>query len=236
MYTIVICEDDLTHKKVLKDYISQIFSEVSSKFKIYEFTSGLDLINSELDNIDIYFLDIKMDGLSGMDTAIKIREVDDKSEIIFITSLIDYVQEGYVVRAYRYLVKPINYKDLKKHVINCIEDMHKNKENFMLIGNNIEMIKIPIADILYIEVRKKELTIHSHDKTYVTKCSMNKAEKDLRKFDFFRCHKSYLINLKKMDTLTKDSVIINEIAIPVSKHRINTLKKIITYVLADVLC
>ncbi len=54
-----------------------------------------------------------MEKLNGMDTARKIREVDNEMEIIFVTSLIDYVQEGYEVRAYRYLLKPIELKELK---------------------------------------------------------------------------------------------------------------------------
>jgi DNA-binding LytR/AlgR family response regulator len=236
MYRVALCEDDLTQKNLLKDYIKQIFSEVSSQLKLYEYSSGTDLINSNLVGIDIYFLDIKMSGLSGMETALKIREDDENSEIIFITSLIDYIQDGYIVRAYRYLSKPVKYEELKEHVLNCIEDIRKKKENFLIVENKGEIVKIPIEKILYIEVRKKELTIHTSSILYKTRSSMNKIEKDLKKYNFFRCHKSFLINLKEINYLNKDYVDIAGEIVPVSKHRINELKKLITYILGDVLC
>ena len=63
----------------------------------------------KLDDKEIYFLDIEMKKLTGMDVARKIRERNDKSEIIFTTGLIDYIHDGYEVRAYRYLLKPIQF-------------------------------------------------------------------------------------------------------------------------------
>ncbi|MDQ9831229.1 response regulator, partial [Acinetobacter baumannii] len=66
-----------------------------------------------LKDTDIFILDIKMYEVSGMDLAKIIRKENEISEIIFVTSLVAYVQEGYTVRAYRYLLKPINYEELK---------------------------------------------------------------------------------------------------------------------------
>lgn len=63
-----------------------------------------------LKGIDIFFLDIQMNKLTGMDLARWIRKENDTSEIIFVTSLVNYIQEGYTVRAYRYLLKPIIMK------------------------------------------------------------------------------------------------------------------------------
>jgi len=79
--------------------------------------------------------------------------------------LIDYIQDGYIVRAYRYLSKPVKYEELKEHVLNCIEDIRKKKENFLIIENKGEIVKIPIEKILYIEVRKKELILFLYGRT-----------------------------------------------------------------------
>ena len=69
-----------------------------------------------------------MNKLNGMDTARKIRTLDNKAQIIFITSLIEYALEGYEVRAYRYLIKSVKYEDLKENIINCIKEIDiKNK-------------------------------------------------------------------------------------------------------------
>ena len=95
-----------------------------------------------------------MGKINGMNTARQIRELDKKVEIIFITSLIEYALEGYEVRAYRYLIKPIKYDDLKNNVLNCIKEISiQNK--YIIVKEQGNRIKLDINEITYIEVQKK---------------------------------------------------------------------------------
>ncbi|MBY1533384.1 LytTR family DNA-binding domain-containing protein [Clostridioides difficile] len=236
MYRIVICEDDITQIAFLRECILKSLEGISSQIELFEFNSGEELLETNLEGIDIFFLDIKMLQLTGMDVAKIIRETNDTSEIIFITSIVDYIQEGYKVRAYRYLLKPIDFGDLNESILSCISDIIKKRENFMLIENKGIINKILINSIMYIEVRKKVLTIHTKNDTYYTKNSMDKIELELEKYNFFRCHKSYLINLEYIQFICKNTVVINGEDIPVSKYRMANLKKKLTYVLGDVLC
>ncbi len=236
MYRIVICEDDITQITFLRECILKSLEGISSQIELFEFNSGEELLETNLEGIDIFFLDIKMLQLTGMDVARIIRETNDTSEIIFITSIVDYIQEGYKVRAYRYLLKPIDFKDLNESILSCISDIIKKRENFMLIENKGIINKILINSIMYIEVRKKVLTIHTKNDIYYTKNSMDKIELELEKYNFFRCHKSYLINLEYIQFICKNAVVINNEDIPVSKYRISDLKTKLTHVLGDVLC
>ncbi|EGT4206663.1 LytR/AlgR family response regulator transcription factor [Clostridioides difficile] len=236
MYRIVICEDDITQIAFLRECILKSLEGISSQIEVFEFNSGEELLETNLEGIDIFFLDIKMLQLTGIDVAKIIRETNDTSEIIFITSIVDYIQEGYKVRAYRYLLKPIDFGDLNESILSCISDIIKKRENFMLIENKGIINKILINSIMYIEVRKKVLTIHTKNDTYYTKNSMDKIELELEKYNFFRCHKSYLINLEYIQFICKNTVVINDEDIPVSKYRMSDLKKKLTYVLGDVLC
>ncbi|TQW38231.1 DNA-binding response regulator, partial [Clostridioides difficile] len=231
MYRIVICEDDITQIAFLRECILKSLEGISSQIELFEFNSGEELLETNLEGIDIFFLDIKMLQLTGMDVAKIIRETNDTSEIIFITSIVDYIQEGYKVRAYRYLLKPIDFGDLNESILSCISDIIKKRENFMLIENKGIINKILINSIMYIEVRKKVLTIHTKNDTYYTKNSMDKIELELEKYNFFRCHKSYLINLEYIQFICKNTVVINGKDIPVSKYRMANLKKKLTYVL-----
>ncbi|TFZ90038.1 response regulator transcription factor [Clostridioides difficile] len=236
MYRIVICEDDITQIAFLRECILKSLEGISSQIELFEFNSGEELLETNLEGIDIFFLDIKMLQLTGMDVAKIIRETNDTSEIIFITSIVDYIQEGYKVRAYRYLLKPIDFGDLNESILSCISDIIKKRENFMLIENKGIINKILINSIMYIEVRKKVLTIHTKNDTYYTKNSMDKIELELEKYNFFRCHKSYLINLEYIQFICINTVVINDEDVPVSKYRMADLKKKLTYVLGDVLC
>ncbi|HDN2509804.1 TPA: response regulator transcription factor, partial [Clostridioides difficile] len=219
MYRIVICEDDITQIAFLRECILKSLEGISSQIELFEFNSGEELLETNLEGIDIFFLDIKMLQLTGMDVAKIIRETNDTSEIIFITSIVDYIQEGYKVRAYRYLLKPIDFGDLNESILSCISDIIKKRENFMLIENKGIINKILINSIMYIEVRKKVLTIHTKNDTYYTKNSMDKIELELEKYNFFRCHKSYLINLEYIQFICKNTVVINDEDVPVSKYR-----------------
>ena len=101
MINIVICEDELEQRNIIKKYINDISKGISVKFELLEFESAEEFLLNKIEfkNVDIFILDINMNGMSGMDLARLIREKDDISEIIFVTSLLEYVQDGYTGRA-----------------------------------------------------------------------------------------------------------------------------------------
>ncbi|WP_228370466.1 LytR/AlgR family response regulator transcription factor [Gottschalkia acidurici] len=109
-------------------------------------------------------LDILMDNLTGIDVVRKIRKFDDKVEIIFTTSILDYAQQRYEVRACRYLIKPINCKELKKYIVSFIDEIRKNNESYTFIQERNEIHKVLIEDITYVEIIRKDMTIHAIEK------------------------------------------------------------------------
>lgn len=236
MYRMVICEDDATQRKFLKDCILKSVEDICTNIELLEFSSGEELLEQNLEGIDIYFLDIQMFELTGMDVAKRIRERDNTSEIIFITSLLEYIQDGYKVRAYRYLLKPIEYEDLKENILNCISDIISKRENFIIVEEQGISYKVGIKDITYIEIIKKDITIHTVHKDYNIKNRIKNLEQELSMYNFFRCHKSYLINMEHIDFIGKDNVMIKYIEIPVSKYRMSNLKTKLTNMLGAIIC
>ena len=101
---IAICDDE----KIFRDQIKKYILEVSSDSSIDEYTCGDDLAGSE-SNYDIIFLDIEMPGISGIETAEKLRENGSDADIIFLTSHVEFVYEAFKVRAFRFLQKPIDH-------------------------------------------------------------------------------------------------------------------------------
>ncbi len=231
-----ICEDNLLHRTILINYIEEFLKLEELSFKVYEFKSGEELLERYPSNLDILLLDIHMDKLTGMDAAKKIREFDKRVEILFTTSISDYVHEGYEVRAYRYLIKPLTYEVVQKHLKECISNIIEKEANFLVINNKKNLMKINLDSVLYIETDKKNLIIHKTDKSYMIKMSMRNIEKLLNRKNFFRCHSSFLVNLKMVESLDKNIVYIKEAPIPVSKHRAQQLKKELTSLLGAIVC
>lgn len=237
MFYIVICEDDILQRELLVNYLNQIFKDLGFEYLLIEFSSGEELLSDYPDKVDIIFLDIQMDELTGMDTARKIREFDNNVEIVFTTAILDYIHEGYEVRAYRYLLKPLKYECILKHTKACIEELIDRKDT-IVVKHKSETTIIQTNDILYIEVLRKEVTIHTKEEKSLFKTSMKSIEDNLIKKNFFRCHKSYLINLKKVKSLKEKEniVIINGNEIPVSRYKLKALKVKLAHLLGDTIC
>lgn len=237
MIKIAICEDEKEIQRLIEDYINNILKNINIEYEIEKYSLGEELLECSLKNIDILLLDIQMGQINGMDTARKIREVDNDMEIIFITSLIDYVQEGYEVRAYRYLLKPIELEELKKHVLTCIKEIEKNKNNYIVIKNKSNTYKIDSNEIKYIEVQKKDMLIHTINKSFDARYSLEKIEKDLKQDKFVRCHKSFLVNLSYVENIKTNTLVLESgEEVPVSRYRYKDIKERFLKFLGDTIC
>lgn len=236
MIRIAICEDEKEQQELLKNYIEKIFEGLSIKYSLDIFNSGEELLENYSKDMDLILLDIQLGEINGMDTARKIRLLDNNVEIIFITSLIEYALEGYKVRAYRYLVKPVKYDDIKENIINCIKELEiKNK--YIIIKKQGNQIKLNINEITYIEVQKETITIHTLNEVYKISGTMSNIEKEIDCSRFFRCHKSFLVNLEHIKIIKQYVAILeNNEEVPVSRYRFKETKDKFFDLIEDKIC
>ncbi|CZR81771.1 TPA: response regulator transcription factor [Clostridioides difficile] len=236
MIKIAICEDEKEQQELLKRYINQIFDVLSVKCRLEVFNSGEELLERYSKDTDILLLDIQMGQINGIDTARKVRVLDDKVEIIFITALIEYALEGYEVRAYRYLIKPVKYNNLKDNIINCIKEVDiKNK--YIVVKVQGSQTKLNVNEIAYIEVQKETITIHTLNEVYKINGTMSNIEKEIDCSRFFRCHKSFLVNLEHVKSIKQYVAILeNSKEVPVSRYRFKETKDKFFDLIEEKLC
>lgn len=225
-----ICENDVVQRNFLKACLVKITEETGLEFELLEFNSGEELLENYT-KMNMIFLDINMEGINGIETAKEIRKFDSVIEIIFVSKLTNYLYEGYEVRAYRYLLKPIRYETIKEITIKCIKNIEMEKS--LVIKYKGKFIILNINEIAYIEVMKKMLTIHTDDKKYVFKMTLTKFEEKLSKHDFFRCHKSFLVNLNKVKEIKDNIANVNDTYIPISKYRLKEFRHKLTKILEN---
>ena len=236
MINIGICEDELHYRVNIKDMLGDILCTYSINYKIYEFSSGEELLSNYPKDLDILIMDIQMKIINGMDTARKIREFDQNLEIIFMTSFSEFMQEGYEVKAYRYILKPISERKISRNILPCINEIMKKKNNYLTINVKNYVDRIKIDSIVYIETDRPNILIYTNDNKYTTKMSISKIDKILREHGFFRCHNSYIVNLKLVESMNSNTLKIGEKYIPISKYRVKELKLALTNILGDILC
>ncbi|CEN26374.1 LytR/AlgR family response regulator transcription factor [Paraclostridium sordellii] len=232
--SISICEDEKFYRDILKEYIHSILKSEYIEYELSIYSSGTEFFNNIDKKVDILLLDICLINESGMDIARKLRDINIKTEIIFITSMQNYVYEAYEVKAFRYMLKPIEYDLLSKYLKDCISEI-LNKNNMIVIKSNKNTLVLPINNILYIEVVRKIVTIYVLDGQHKIEISLKKLEKQLLNYSFFRCHNSYLVNLKAISGIKGNFIIINDYEVPVSRSKYKELQTKLAFTLGDIL-
>lgn len=225
MIRIAIVDDDEKCRNQEKDFIERYGRETDEKFEITVFESGMDFITDYLAVFDIVFLDIEMPLLNGMATARKLRELDDKICIVFITHMAKYAIEGYAVNAIDFVVKPIKYFNfvdkLKKAI--CFVKSHVEKE--LVIKNDEDYFRVPVSQIYYVEKDKNYLIYNTARGKFRERGTIENAQKSLRDCGFSLCNSGCLVNLRLIQQVTQNCIFINGEQLPLSRRRLKDFKR-----------
>jgi len=194
-----------------------------SNFEIITFTSGEEVIEYDK-TINILFLDIQMEGINGLETAEQLRQKDESMIIVFLTGYINFMQAGYRVRAFRYLIKPVNGNEFKETLLEAIHEIKKDSR--IIIGTEGETIFLKLKEIIYIECINRYTVVRTKKNYFETLIKMNNWESILNSGDFYRVHKSYIVNLEYIKEIGKEIILDNEEKVEVSVRKVGQLKKV----------
>lgn len=219
---IAICESEPEQLAIYQSYLNEWADLNQETIKIKTFlTAESFLFNVDYSGqYDLIFLDTKLKKMSGMELAKKIRETDLKIEIVFITREMSYVFEGYNVNALNYLLEPIK----KEEIFNCLKQYRAKhptkKENFMLLQHGTSILKVNLDQIIYIRASDHYVDIKTDEKTFTIREKIGTIEQKLPKHQFCRCHRSYIVNLSKIEQLSKGKIQLKDkTLIPMTKTR-----------------
>ena len=219
MRRIAIVEDDREFAEKLIGYLEQYGKERNITFQARYFQDGEDITENYRSDFDLILMDIQMRFMNGMDAARKIREADTEVLIVFITNEAQFAIDGYSVRAFDYLLKPLPYSVFSVKMDRVISQMKRKTEDHLLLPLSDGAQRVDIRRILYVESRGHTMEIHTKDGIVRTNLKMSSLEEKLNEKNFFRCHKGYLVNLEQVDKLEECDCLIGSERIPVSRRR-----------------
>ncbi|MFT5213990.1 MAG: two-component system LytT family response regulator [Polaribacter sp.] len=228
----VIVDDEPVARNVLETFVAKIpnLELVKSCKNAME---AFEVANQQ--KIDIFFLDINMPDISGLSLA---KSINQKAKIIFTTAYREYAVDGFNLQAVDYLLKPISFDRFLQSIHKYFEGVsfidseikiEKSvlKNDFIFVRSDRKMIKINFDEIRYVESLSDYIKIHSVDKTITTRETIGNIETKLPAKNFLRIHRSYIVNLKKINSYTNEFVEIGKNAIPISRtYKENVLKKL----------
>lgn len=194
MIKIAICDDDNKMILELRNKIFSFVNQTNHSVQVFPFSNAEDLLYSD-EIFDIIFLDIQMDGMTGMEAAQRLRQSGSESFLVFITILKEYVYDAFSVEASDYLLKPLEdqrFKCTMDRILRYIED---RKRSVLTIKKGTWCKSIRFADILYCEAINRKIFIHTKLEVIDYYFKIKELEKQLEPY-FFCCHRSYLVNLQ----------------------------------------
>jgi len=219
---IIICDDVLADRTSLQSIIETYLNEINATVDICAYENGeaftRELSYIKTDEPSIVFLDIYMPGIDGIEVARKIRETNKNMIIVFTTTSPDHGLDGYSVKALQYLLKPITYPQLKDTLDDCMSVFADALRYIEVVTNKITT-KIPLKDVLYIEILAHDCLIHTM--TGITKCrfTLDEMEQQLIGSTFLRTHRSFIVNMRFIKSVAEnDFILIDYTAVPIRKN------------------
>ncbi|MGX8706335.1 MAG: LytR/AlgR family response regulator transcription factor [bacterium] len=221
MYNIVILEDQAEQAarltRMLEEYAT---SHVDFEYTLKHYDRSIPLLSEYKCDADILFLDIQVPDMLGMDVAKKIRAMDNRVMIIFITMLTQYAIEGYSVRAFDYVLKPVRYEEFSTKMDRvCRMLAHQNTAMTLDLRTKDSIRRVNVDDITYIEVANHDILIHTDAEVIRQWGNLKKYEEKLKDVHFVRCNACYLVNLKYVHSINGDSVTVHHDALSISKAK-----------------
>lgn len=177
----------------------------------------------EQEQVDLAFLDIEMPGMNGITF---LKSLSRAPMVIFITAHEQYAVEGFELDVLDYLLKPVSVERFNKAASKALEYYHfvrgseikSNQARYIFVKADYKIIKVNIDDILYIEGLKDYVKIHTGGKPLLTLTSLRSIENKLPPPDFVRVHRSFIVSVPKIDSISKSHIMIGEREIPISDN------------------
>lgn len=206
---IAICDDNPADIRYLSDILEHWARQNGILLHRDAFPSAEAFLfcYAERKDFDILLLDIEMAGMDGVTLARTIRRENENIQIVFITGYSDYIAEGYDVSALHYLMKPVREEKLCQVLNRALGKLRRNERALMLELAG-EALRIPLYEILYLEVRKNYVTIHGRQ-DYTVKKTLGDFQPLLDE-RFFRLGRSYILNLSRVERVTKTEVTLSD--------------------------
>lgn len=160
------------------------------------------------DRFDVVFADIQLPGMSGLELVEVVRRFADPPRVVFVSAYDEYAVRAFELRAADYLLKPVSpdrvretLERLRTYSGGAIDDAGRQLLDKLPVESQARTMLIDTSDVYWAENRDDVVYVHTHDRAYPTRFSLNDLEKRLQRPPFLRIHRSVLANVRKVSEI-----------------------------------
>lgn len=209
MLKIIACDDDVAFLDRLHRMIDRWSTETGTAVDVVLVTRGEDLLaRHTASRADIILLDMIMPLVNGTDTARELRQSDTAVRLVFLTSSPEFALESYEVRAFDYLLKPVAYERLAQ-LLDELSSMRPDATDELVTKTSFGYHALRLSDIEYAEARNKHVVFHLRDGRDIEALEpfRNIEDQLAKNANFFKCHRSYQVNLRNIDHFNRTDIV-----------------------------
>ena len=219
MLRIGICDDVSEARMTLRAALERALARRQLEGIFYEFSSGEGLVRwlgHHIGELDLAFLDVRMGGLDGMDTARRLHESDENVRLVFVTAYDDYVFDGYSVGALGYLLKPPGPEQLDDVLDRAAAQLLQDQNDVFSCRSRDAIYRIPKKKIRYFYSERRRIVCVAEARTYVFYGKLDDTAREMGP-GFVRIHQRYLVRAGAVERVEGGQVFVGDEALPISR-------------------
>lgn len=205
----IIIDDDKLSRKVVEEFVNK----TDTLNLVASYSSAVEAINGlkTKDDINLIFLDIEMPEMSGLEFLNNLKEYP---QVIIISAKEKYALDAFEYDVDDYLLKPITYARFYKAIDKAVSRFNDRKsvtetKEEIFIKRSSSLVRLKYDDILWIEALENYVIVSTFNDKYTIHFTMKSIEKKLPLAKFKRVHRSYIVNLNKINIIEDNTIIMN---------------------------
>lgn len=219
MVRIAVVEDNDKSAAQLCEYVRRADGQYGQQTAVKRFRDGIEFLMNYHSDYDIVFMDIDMPEYNGLETARRLRKMDEQVIIIFVTNMEQFAVKGYEVHAFDFIVKPVTFSDFIYRLKKAMAAIPKAMDETIIVSFGRNLKRLKVSEIYYLEIDGHNVAYHTASGVYPVHQSLAAAEKKLEGKNFCKCNSNYLVNLSHVYAVNGDSVTVAGDVLQISRAK-----------------
>lgn len=216
---VAVVEDKQAEFELLTAYFSRYTQEKGEQFELDHFSSGEEFLQKYRPVYDLVFMDIGLPKANGMETAVRLRELDRLVTLIFVTNMAQFAVQGYEVDAFDFVVKPVSYPNFSLKLQRALNRLAARQDEELIITLSDQISRVSTARIKYIEISGHRMIYHTTDGDLTAYGNLKEVEAGLNHRVFVRCNSCYLVNLSYVKAIRGHVAVVDTDELQISRPK-----------------